>query len=337
MKTMKVVIPGVLTTVQDLGRFGYQKSGMTCSGVMDMAAYRKANYLVGNEEGAAVLEMTLYGGSCRFEEDTVIALTGADMQPTVNQKPIAMNQAVKVPAGGVLNLGMAKTGCRAYLAVAGGFEVPKVMGSYSTNLKCGIGGHEGRALQMGDELPIGEALHSWDEVKGRKVSVPDYPKEVLVSVVPGPQEEYFTEAGIHHFYSESYEVTESCDRMGYRLEGPEVESKNGTDIVSDGIVFGSIQIPSSGKPIILMADQIFRKWPSVSRETGSDFGKCRWRKPRRSAEKNGKRSAFNGLLSYETTGDPEADLRRGDYRTHCRHERRICTGESGHHSEKICL
>ena len=178
MKTMKVVIPGVLTTVQDLGRFGYQKSGMTCSGVMDTAAYRKANYLVGNEEGAAVLEMTLYGGSCRFEEDTVIALTGADMQPTVNQKPIAMNQAVKVPAGGVLNLGMAKTGCRTYLAVAGGFEVPKVMGSYSTNLKCGIGGHEGRALQMGDELPIGEALHSWDEVKDRKVSVPDYPKEV---------------------------------------------------------------------------------------------------------------------------------------------------------------
>ena len=95
-----------------------------------------------------MLEMTLYGGSCRFEEDTVIALTGADMQPTVNQKPIAMNQAVKVPAGGVLNLGMAKTGCRAYLAVAGGFEVPKVMGSYSTNLKCGIGGYEGRALQM---------------------------------------------------------------------------------------------------------------------------------------------------------------------------------------------
>ena len=167
MKTMKVVIPGVLTTVQDLGRFGYQKSGMTCSGVMDTAAYRKANYLVGNEEGAAVLEMTLYGGSCRFEEDTVIALTGADMQPTVNQKPIAMNQEMKVPAGGVLNLGMAKTGCRTYLAVAGGFEVPKVMGSYSTNLKCGIGGHEGRALQMGDELPIGEALHSWDEVKDR--------------------------------------------------------------------------------------------------------------------------------------------------------------------------
>ena len=132
--------------------------------------------------------------------------------------------------------------------------MPKVMGSYSTNLKCGIGGHEGRALQMGDELPIGEALHSWDEVKDRKVSVPDYPEEVLVSVVPGPQEEYFTEAGIHHFYSESYEVTESCDRMGYRLEGPEVESKNGTDIVSDGIVFGSIQIPSNGKPIILMAD-----------------------------------------------------------------------------------
>ncbi len=254
MKAMKVIIPGVLTTVQDLGRFGYQKSGMTCSGVMDTAAYRKANYLVGNEEGAAVLELTLYGGSCRFEEDAVIALTGADMQPEVDKKPVPMNQAVEVPAGAVLNLGMAKTGCRTYLAVAGGFAVPKVMGSYSTNLKCGIGGYEGRALKAGDELPIGEAAHTWDEVKGRRVSVMEYPKEVTVRIVPGPQEEYFTENGIRHFYSESYEVTESCDRMGYRLEGPEVESRSGTDIVSDGIVFGSIQIPSSGKPIILMAD-----------------------------------------------------------------------------------
>ena len=133
---------------------------------------------------------------------------------------------------------------------------------------------------MGDELPIGEALHSWDEVKDRKVSVPDYPKEGLVSVVPGPQEEYFTEAGIHHFYSESYEVTESCDRMGYRLEGPEVESKNGTDIVSDGIVFGSIQIPSSGKPIILMADhQTTGGYAKIGTVTQADLPKVAQCKP----------------------------------------------------------
>ena len=254
MRAMKVIIPGVLTTVQDLGRFGYQKSGMTCSGVMDTAAYRKANYLVGNKEDAAVLELTLYGGSFLFEEDIIIALTGAGMEARIDQQPVPMNHAVLIPAGKVLNLGMVKSGCRTYLAAAGGIDVPKVMGSYSTNLKCKIGGYHGRALQAGDEVPVGVSRVALEEVKDRKVNVPDYPQEVMIRVVPGPQEDYFTEQGIQRFYAESYEVTESCDRMGYRLEGPEVESKEGTDIVSDGIVFGSIQIPSSGKPIILMAD-----------------------------------------------------------------------------------
>lgn len=254
MMAVKVNIPGVLTTIQDQGRIGYQKSGMTCSGVMDASAYRKCNYLVGNDKTAAVFEFTLYGGAYEFTENAVVALTGADMAPSVNDRPVPMNRAFPVRAKDVLKLGMAKSGCRTYMAVAGGVEVPVVMNSRSTNLRCKIGGCHGGALKVGDEVPIGTPEKSFDEISGRTVSVTEYPDEVLVHVVPGPQEEYFTEKGIAAFYSESYVVTEECDRMGYRLDGTDVESKNGTDIVSDGIVYGSVQIPSSGKPIILMAD-----------------------------------------------------------------------------------
>jgi len=251
---LKVMIPGVLTTVQDKGRFGYQKSGMTSSGVMDACAYRKSNYLVGNLHNEAVLELTLYGGEYEFTDEAVIALTGADMAPMLNDRPIPMNHAMRVKAGDNLKLGMAQSGCRTYLAVAGGIDVPVVMNSRSTNLRCKVGGFHGRALQVNDLVPLGVWNKEDKDVPGRSVSGEIYPDEITVHVVPGPQEEYFTAAGIKTFYSERYEVTEECDRMGYRLDGAEIESKAGTDIVSDGIVYGSIQIPSSGKPIILMAD-----------------------------------------------------------------------------------
>lgn len=251
---VKVIIPGVLSTVQDKGRFGYQKSGMTSSGVMDASAYRKCNYLVGNMQGEAVLELTLYGGEYEFTKEAIIALTGADMSPTLNEQPIPMNRAIEVKSGDDLKLGMAKSGCRTYLAVAGGIDVPILMNSRSTNLRCKVGGFHGRALRVGDEIPIGEWNKQDRTVFQRRVSEEIYPDEIKIHVIPGPQEEFFTEKGIQTFYSERYEVTEECDRMGYRLNGANIESKNGTDIVSDGIVYGSIQIPSSGKPIILMAD-----------------------------------------------------------------------------------
>lgn len=251
---LKVMIPGVLTTVQDKGRFGYQKSGMTSSGVMDACAYRKSNYLVGNLHNEAVLEMTLYGGEYEFTDEALIALTGADMAPMLNDRPIPMNHAIMVKAGDDLKLGMAQSGCRTYLAAAGGIDVPVVMNSRSTNLRCKVGGFHGRALQVNDVVPLGVWNKADKDVHGRSVSGQTYPDEITVHVVPGPQEEYFTASGIKTFYSERYKVTEECDRMGYRLEGAKIESKDGTDIVSDGIVYGSIQIPSSGKPIILMAD-----------------------------------------------------------------------------------
>lgn len=251
----RVIVPGALSTVQDLGRFGYQKSGMPCSGVMDQKAYESANQLVNNQKNEAVIEHTVFGGSYRFQSDTVIALTGADMKPSIDGKACPMYRPVFVPSGGILSLGAAVNGCRTYLAAAGGILVPSVLGSRSTNLKCKIGGFQGRALQSGDLLDTGTLSVPFQQIKDLSLKAPVYSKEIKVRVIEGPQSDYFTEKGLNLFYSAPYTVSEQSDRMGCRLEGPAVESIHGTDIVSDGIVFGSIQITSSGMPIVLMADR----------------------------------------------------------------------------------
>lgn len=251
---VKVIIPGALTTVQDAGRYGYMGFGIGPSGVMDMKAYEDANYLVGNNDGEAVLEATLFGGIMEFTEDTVVALTGADMEPQINSMPVPMNTPVKVNASDTLSLGMVKEGCRTYLAFAGGIDVPPVMGSRSTNMKCQIGGYEGRALRTGDIIPLGKSC-SYEQVMDRKIEKRTYPSDIKVRVLEGPQEDYFTEQGKKTFYSETYTISEQSDRMGYRLDGAAVESVDGTDIVSDGIAFGSVQIPADGKPIVLLADR----------------------------------------------------------------------------------
>ena len=253
--SVKIIQPGALTTVQDLGRFGYQESGMQPCGVMDQRSYEIANTLVGNYSGEAVLELSLFGGSYQFDSPCILALTGADMSPSLNQKPCPMNRAVRIAAGDTLTLGFAKSGCRTYLAVSGGIDVPPVMGSRSTNLKCRIGGFCGRALQAGDVLPVGRDDSGFEELKNLWYSQPEYSDHVTLRVVEGPQADYFTSSGLDTFYSEAYTVTQESDRMGCRLDGPAITSCHGSDIISDGIVFGSIQITSAGRPIILMADR----------------------------------------------------------------------------------
>ena len=163
--SVKIIQPGALTTVQDLGRFGYQESGMQPCGVMDQRSYKIANTLVGNHSGEAVLELSLFGGSYQFDSPCILALTGADMSPSLNRKPCPMNRAVHIAAGDMLTFGFAKSGCRTYLAVSGGIDVPPVMGSRSTNLKCRIGGFCGRALQAGDVLPVGRDDSGFEELK----------------------------------------------------------------------------------------------------------------------------------------------------------------------------
>ena len=250
---LQVITPGPLTTVQDRGRYGYVASGIGVSGVMDQDAYTAANYLVGNRNGEAVLEATLIGPTIRFEADCICAVTGADMQTKVGNKPVEPYRPFWVQAGQVLSMGYAQTGCRGYLAVQGGFDVPVVMGSRSTNLKCSQGGFEGRALKAGDEWPVPD--ESLSTVMDRKRRAPVYTQEVTVRVVPGPQTEAFTDRGFSTLWSETFVVSPKSDRMGLRLDGAAIETKNGSDIVSDGIAPGAIQVTSGGQPIILMADR----------------------------------------------------------------------------------
>lgn len=257
MKTIEVVEPGLLTTVQDLGRYGYQRYGVPVSGAMDQFALRGANLLVGNDEGEAGLEITLIGPRLRFLTNTVIAVTGADLAPTLDGQPLPMWQAHEVSRGSTLLFTSIRDGVRSYLSVAGGIDVPVVLGSRSTFTRATIGGLDGRALAQGDTLSALEGVTT--NTGGKRAMavsrVPVYGHSHKVRVVLGPQDDAFTPHGIETFLSASYTVTSQSDRVGYRLEGPRIEHVAGADIVSDGIPFGAVQVVGDGMPIILMADR----------------------------------------------------------------------------------
>lgn len=257
--TIEIIQPGPLTTVQDAGRYGFQKYGIGPSGVMDLRAYEAANFLVGNMQGEAVLEATLMGPTIRFAQETIFALTGADMMPSLDGQSVPMNRALCAKAGQTLRLQMAVEGCRGYLAFAGGIDVPRVLGSRSTNLKCALGGFQGRKLAAGDILPLSDGMPGSEsylqELATRSVTAVPYPHEVTVRVIAGPQQDAFTRAGWRTFLHTPYQVSVNSDRMGCRLEGAVIEAKHGTDIISDGIVNGSIQVTAGGLPIILLADR----------------------------------------------------------------------------------
>lgn len=252
---IKIISGGFLTTIQDMGRFGYQETGMSVSGVMDTRAASLANILVGNEENEAVIEVTMMGPTIEFTEANVISVTGGDLGALLDEKPMARYEAVSVKAGQVLRfLGM-KNGARAFLAFAGGLKVPSVMGSKSTNLKSKIGGMDGRKLAAGDEIMF-SAPKTWLPNMGkRRLSIPDFSaKEHVLRVILGPQEDCFTQNGITTFLNSTYTITNEYDRMGCRMEGNVIEHKNGGDIITDGISFGAVQVPSHGNPIVMMAD-----------------------------------------------------------------------------------
>ncbi len=252
---MTILSSGPLSTVQDLGRYGYMNTGFSSNGAMDAYSFTLANILVGNERNEGAIEMTFMGLTAAFDCDTVIAVTGADVCPEVNGNPIETYTAVQIRAGDTLSMKMAKSGMRAYLAVAGGFDIPLCMGSVSTNLKCKMGGFSGRKLAQGDEIYLKRGTRLLSNEK-RSIT-PSYKNEneIKVRVILGPQNDFFTEKGIEIFLSSSYSVSDKSDRMGIRLDGEAIENKNGVDIISDGIVAGSVQIPASGTPIIMMADR----------------------------------------------------------------------------------
>ena len=256
---IRVLKGGMLTTVQDLGRTGYQSQGFSVAGVMDVRSFKIANLLIDNPENEPVLEFTLIGPTLEFTSSTIISITGGDFSPTVNGEPVPMYTAFYMIRGHVLKFGSARTGSRGYIAFSSYLEIPVVMGSRCTNLKSKIGGFKGRKLESGDYIHFRIKRRYLPYFLSRKLELEDVHEfeknETVLRVVMGPQDNLFSKQGIATFLESEYTVTSDFDRMGCRLEGPYIAPKKSSDIISDGIALGSVQVPSHGKPIILLADR----------------------------------------------------------------------------------
>jgi biotin-dependent carboxylase-like uncharacterized protein len=276
MDAFEVLQPGLLTTVQDRGRFGYQKYGVPVSGAVDDTALRLGNRLVGNPSDAAGIEITLLGPTLRFRADAVIALTGAETRAQLDDARLPRATSLRVRAGQVLSVGPCVRGLRCYLAIAGGIDVPVVLGSRATNLVAGFGGFQGRALAAGDVLSAGPAAAPAEDLAGRTVPprwCPRFESPVTVRVVLGPQADGFTSEGLETFLRSPYQVTHQTDRMGCRLDGPAIAHRGAPDILSDWIPLGAVQVPGNGRPIILLADrQTTGGYPKIATAIAPDLG-----------------------------------------------------------------
>lgn len=250
---IKIINGGALSTIQDRGRFGSMKYGFTQCGVMDSHSARLANIIAGNNEYAPVIEMTLMGITAEFDDEYVICVSGGEFDITLNNSKIRQNKAYLVKSGDILKVGMAKAGLRSYLAIGGKINADEVMGSVSTDLKSAIGGYHGRRLMSGDEIEISEK-RILKNLNNRELKPQKFDNIISVRAVIGPQDDMFTEDDFKRFFNQQYTVTKDFDRMGIRLYGIPLKSKGTTDIISDSISFGSVQVPKSGQPIILMAD-----------------------------------------------------------------------------------
>jgi antagonist of KipI len=261
-----VVSPGLLTTVQDLGRFGWAHLGISASGAADPLAFRAANLLVGNPDNTPALEMTLTGAEFVFDEPAVIALTGGDFG-----SGLPLWEAVEIPAGRAVRLGASKMGARCYLAVRGGLNVPRVMGSASVHVMTGVGG---RPLRKGDQIAIGDASVRRPRQSAR--NAPVYGGSAGLRVTPGPQAAMFAD----ELYRGAYTASEESNRMGIRLKGPALKSPGG-GMTSEGVALGSIQIPPDGQPIILFVEhQTSGGYPKPANVISADFWKLGQLRPR---------------------------------------------------------
>jgi biotin-dependent carboxylase-like uncharacterized protein len=281
MSSFHVLNPGLLTTLQDRGRFGYEDRGVPPSGALDEMSFAIANALVGNPAGTGVLEFTLVGAQLRMGPGgCVIAVTG-DMELFIDDEPVAPYQCHVLRTGAVLKVGRALTGARGYLAVAGGFSAEPVLGSVSTLIRGELGGFARRAIAKGDELPLA-APSQYLPVAARNPAQRFLPQREHqpLRVVLGPQQDYFSDAEIARFLSESFRVSGQSDRMGYRLTGPAIGHLKGFNIVSDAISTGSVQIPGSGHPIIAMHDrQTTGGYPKIATVVRADLARLGQLKP----------------------------------------------------------
>jgi antagonist of KipI len=284
MSLIEVQAPGLLTTVQDLGREGFGPMGVSPSGAADAVALRIGNRLVGNAEGAAGLEMTLLGGTFFFREAAVVSLTGSDFAPTLDDERVERWGSVEIRAGQTLRLGPTRAGARCYLCVRGGIDVKLFLGSASTHLLSGLGGFEGRALRKGDVLKVGRAIEGFRTFRKRNLARRALeklaPRKVL-RVTAGPQSDWFSEGTRKMFYAGTYRVTEESNRMGLRLEGAAMASAPGGEMISEGVSLGTVQITAGGLPIILFVEQqTTGGYPKIANVISADMSSLGQLRPR---------------------------------------------------------
>lgn len=270
--SIEVLRPGLLTSVQDLGRFGQQHLGVPVNGAMDTLSLRLGNLLVGNEETESALELTINGPELRFRSDAVIAICGADFQPRIDGAPVPAWRPVRVPSGSIVEFGHAMQGSRGYVTVAGGLGIARTMGSASTALRGGYGGFKGRALRKGDVVPLRSPAEAqtvrWVRLLSRSrrgVSYPNWSVSRFAFLSPEAPQTLRVLAGRHwqsfpittreQLVNSEYTVTNDSDRMGFRLAGPALPARKGTEVISEAVVTGAVQIPHGGQPIVLMTDR----------------------------------------------------------------------------------
>lgn len=251
---LHILKPGLLTTVQDLGRYGHQASGVPVAGPMDTFSHRLANQLAGNTIEAATLEITLIGPDMIVEADTTMAISGAQFEVTCDDRPIGLGASFAVTRGQRLKFGRIVQGARAYLAVAGGIETPPVLGSRATHLVSHMGGFNGRALQSGDRVPIGDSPRPRPQRKSAGLTLPSKGR-ALLRVMPGPQADWFQSDALRAIASVSFRISPQSNRMGYRLQGPPLVRAREGELISEPLGIGAIQVPAAGEPILLMADR----------------------------------------------------------------------------------
>jgi len=273
---VRVIKAGMLTTVQDAGRWGFQSRGVPVAGPMDPFSHRLANALVGSRRDQATLEVTIVGPALEFEDERLVAVAGAEFELTVDGSPIDSRQAFRVPAGSTLQFGARRRGVRAYVAIAGGITTTAIFGSRATHLTSAMGGLEGRAVRAGDRLPLGTVSDTSSRRSERSGRPPGSPEladgHASLRVLPGPQEDRFAGDVLDALRSAPYHIASSSDRMGYRLEGPRLIHARSADIISDATPLGALQVPASQQPILLMADrQTSGGYPKIATVISADI------------------------------------------------------------------
>ncbi len=295
VEAFEVLEPGILTSIQDLGRYGFSQFGVPPSGALDLFSFRAGNLLVGNSEGEACCETAIMGLKLRALREVVIAVTGGDLSPMLNAERLEMWRTHLLIEGDTLHFKRVRSGCRAYLAVGGGIVVPEIMGSKSTYLSGKFGGLEGRALRRGDRIYSSDLPTPLNRLGMRFPSdwIPSFEKEVRLKVILGPQDHHFTEEGIQTFCSSPYHVTPQSDRMGVRLDGPKIERRTDVEesIISEGLIAGAIQVPGDGKPIIILRELVTGGYTKIATVISTDLSKVAQLKP-------GDRACFE-LISIE--------------------------------------